>query len=172
MCGSRLLPRALRDAAATISSLICTMSALKLHVTSLLAARADLNRKANRSSTLRSDRVRSSRTCKLAWPPVTHPLTESVQLHQKLSPLWPPQPSNHSAWPCCPSLLIVARLLTLSPFDSTFHVIFHCLEDCSSHFLDEKSSFLPSLECHRLELAGLMPAVSWFSNGSDPCLID
>ena len=48
-------------------------------------------------------------------------------------------------------------LLTPSPFlfDSTpFMSTCYSLEDCFSHFLDaEKSSFLPSLECHRLELA-------------------
>ena len=49
--GSRLLPRPVwKDAAATISSLICTLSALGLHLASLLATRADWSWKANRSS--------------------------------------------------------------------------------------------------------------------------
>ena len=68
--------------------------------------------------------------------------------------------------------LVVAQLLTHLLFDSNFHVHFYSLEDCSSYFLDtEKSSFLPSLECQRLELADRLRITSSFSNGSDCCII-
>ena len=97
--GSRLLPRPVwKDAAATISSLICTLSALGLHLASLLATRADWSWKANRSS-----------NCVLTAL-VRHALARWLDFQSfnlSLSLLCSATPC---AWLCCPSLLTISRI--------------------------------------------------------------